>query len=188
MKKMTVKEINDYIKSHGVLLPNKQVFLTKPLYAFKRVVTSGNSWYDVVTTKTGLSKILNDDIGTGSSTKAIANLIIPKGAIVNTLDSEWNSETDKSYKKLRASTAFCWSIIRLKDNFSMPVAASVWDSDFHYHSISLLETHIHVKDLSIEYGYCNNLLIATQNAFDTSRSECASGIHFFLESQDAVTY
>ena len=194
---MDYQEINQYIKSHGVALPNGQVFLKKPIFGFKKIRTftvepiekidrySEHYLFRGIAQKMGYPNHI---------TGAIANIGIPAGALVNLCDTE---------KKLRADTAFCWNIIRIKDEKEVSFGWSKYDLNFIYRStkflyrpnkgllrgISIQDFKSYLKEYSILGTLCPEELVMTPSRpFNKSDEICESGIHFFLEPSSAVYY
>jgi len=188
MKTMTNLEVNKYVKSHGLMLPNRQVFIKKPLYAFKNVDTYGRE-LDAIAISSGA--VLEASFRDGRDlTPAIANLVIPKGAIVNLTDYDIvGKSTQISSKKLRASMALCWNIIRLNDRKETRLARSRHDIDFEYRSCKNL---VSAQEFELLKGYPRwfnkDYILRPDNLFDMSTGTCASGIHFFVETIDAINY
>lgn len=183
---MTSKQVNDYIKSHGILDRNGQVVLTKPLFVFKKVIT-----------------------GNAGGVAAIANLVIPIGATVNLCYTgrEYRVHT----KKLRASMAYCHSIATLawvsqwdhcyatKSIVGIKQATSRYDSKFKYNAAVYVGSPVTTEDftnldmwhrLLTNKAKCSTILksVAHPNYFDVSKDECSGGIHFFLELKSALEY
>jgi len=194
---MTPIEVNNYVRSRGILLPNGQVFITSHMRVFKKVLVWGprgdvRGILPPLTTSEErfYTKRLDSCIKRGTCEEGIANLVIPKGAIVN-LAGEYphnKNATNCSDKKLRASTAFCWSIVRIFDFVEVPIATSYHVKSFYYRSVKSLDDKIKVRNLTSSYGEPSNMLMGTLKGFDTSNKECSTGIHFFLELQSAIDY
>lgn len=203
---MDFDETNDYIKSHGVSLPNGQVFLTKPIFGFKQVQTyphtydkkfkhiARNSFYKE-NCKNDLKDLWNTrqfEYGFNEE-DAIVNLIIPSGALVNLARTH--------EQKLRASKAFCWNIVRVGDKKEVYTARSAHNRDFVYYPHLVNEPNVNkaykanelkylideFKEYSAERVVEEELLLPMYS-FNTNYHECASGIHFFIESHLAEEY
>lgn len=169
----TIREANNFVKSHGTPLSNGQVKLTKPLFVFKKVYERSNSSH------------------------SIANLVIPIGAVVNLAeDCSWNPTF-----KMRASQAYCHSIATKHSKKQIKVAESGHRTSFVYHSgIQLGLKDSDFKNIVENHEkYIQQYLPKTQDsfkkckcvpdAFDTaSTRECSTGIHFFLDLQRALDY
>lgn len=204
MIQMSIEQQQKYVKSHGVLLKNGQVFLEKPLFAFKKVHTysspkdylfddlKNNTMAKPRTSskvKSFINKMETDFRWTSyNKSEAIANLIIPAGAIVN-LPSLVSYE-----RKMRSSHAYSHSVVRLSDNKMVPIGLSGYDKSFPYFSISEFGFNGTIDDEYTKKFYIpgkedvdyNFLLQPT--SFDGSTLTCRAGIHFFLELDDALEY
>jgi hypothetical protein len=203
---MNIIETKNYVLKHGILLPNNQVFLTKPLLAFKKVCTH-KELNDAVFKKTNsiplhaFAYTLDSAKKTASkafrynyvSIPAVANLIIPRGAIVNLPFT--------NQLKMRATQAYCHSIFGTgATNEEFVVAFSEYDNSFRYYSgkrvgldtvgvphedfVADIEKYFFHGHQGAIFKYCK----AAVKDFDTGVSECEAGIHFFAEAQLAVAY
>lgn len=211
MSYMFLKEQISYVKKHGVMLPNGQVFLEKPLFVFKKVRTYNNSLdssikNSLVTKNTYLNydsfgpnlsgaAILAHSINTvGKSTRVdgIANLILPAGTLVNL-------PVSSQLPKMRASQAIVHSIVRKHDQKEVALAFSGYGGSstnrMTYLSpkflvpnrvLSLIQTGAY--ETLHRPGWMQTFVVNPQFAFDTSLDECRSGIHFFLEAEEALNY
>lgn len=190
---------NNYVKQHGILLPNDQVFLTKPLFVYKKVYipTLG---YSIPTAgqygkkgvggrKQVVSSWLKKYINRwGSNDKAIANLIIPAGATVNLARS--------CAVKLRANKAYCWNIISQVSRDEVPGAVSGHDKSFHYYSLeTLLPKYYTLEDLkdtcelySQNSIFSDHIISPKDKLFCNGSGECSSGIHFFVDQKRALDW
>lgn len=213
---MKYTELNKYVKSCGVQLPNGQIFLTKPLYAFKKVYTCGRSrdtsfnfpYMNVLTNMGSIKKRLYKEVmNKNCLAPAVANLIIPVGSLVNLSDSE---------RKFRADSALCWNIIRLYDNQEVSFGVSKytakstgnpaiylsakksWERSNDL-SKEIFEKYAKIydpdndKNLSyaesaIGYHLKTHWSTTPDGIFSRDREICAIGIHFFLEPETAVNY
>lgn len=159
---LSLYQTNDILKRHGDQLSNGQFFLKKSLKAFKKVYHTKDAF------------------------PAIANLIIPVGAIVNPATS--------NDCKLRANEVYCWSIKDLGSEMDLDQAYSGNDTTFSYQSnerkfknlygnIDLTEKLEGILiDLDSFYRRSRHLFIKPRSRdFDFTTSECEPGIHFFLE-------
>jgi len=205
---MTVAEVNEYVKSHGIVLPTDQVFLTKSLHCFKKVFTYRGTpggtepdkapftpsyrryWGEILEAYT--SNNINSARG---RLPAIANLIIPKGSIVNLASALYPSRgySLQSYdKKLRASFALCYSIVRMVDQTEVKVAVSEHDPTFKYWPIKGRRLPGEIERLkdypSSSIGFAKVHYIYPRAPFSMDKNGCSSGIHFFVELQNALDY
>lgn len=180
---MRFKELNKFVKSHGVLLPNEQVMLTQPLHAFK--------------------KVYYRQPGSMRNHDAIANLVIPIGAIVN-LAQEGDGQ------KMRASQAYCHSIFTADGKKELDTAHSGYDNTFQYHSgtkagMKRKDFDDLVVDASKYMGFLSpydrnyaanksklhglNRCKVVPSTFQTnSTNTCSAGIHFFVDVKRALSY
>lgn len=166
---MNQNQINAYIRKHGIPLKNGQVMLTKPLYVFKKVYSRTKSGY---------------------LASAIANLVIPIGAVVN-LSSGVS-------KKLRANQAYCHSIVEQNTRKQSDKAISGYNSSFVYNSSRKLGLPNNIFDNLVidaekyqEYHHVAGLKkckIIPDTFNYQSTSVCSHGIHFFVELSSAKNY
>jgi hypothetical protein len=203
-------EENEIVKNHGLVLPNNQVFLTKPLGVFKKVyqpsdLKNKDEMMNLVN-NTGIGQRrcgeTNSDIGLVFSrsftlgiglnlTPIIANLILPAGAIVNLAND--------SNKKMRASRAVCWSLVGIQDGRYKNVACSGLNTRFLYYPAidqNIYEGQSQLKDLisdasrlshDVRYSkYGRNCVFPS--FFGTTNLGCSGGIHFFLNHESAINY
>lgn len=96
----------------------------------------------------------------------IANLIIPINATVFVRNDAFDERGD-ACRKMRADKAFVYSMFKRSSLAPLDVAESGWDSSFKY-----------------KVGE----LVTPKHSFSFSGGECDSGIHFFLNLQDALSY
>lgn len=190
MKLMRIGEANRYVKERGILLPNKQVLLTEPLKVFKKI---------------RVDRISGSFGNWNNYEEAIANLVIPIGAVVNLADAY-------DGVKMRASQAYCFSIATINDKKEVDKGYSTYNSDFKYHS---------GKQLGLKDKDYENLALDHEKYFPTIRTwsavpsdkkkeakkqaflkskcvpdsfgltagvTCTGGIHFFLELKRALDY
>jgi len=195
----TIAKQANYIKSHGVLLPNNQVFLTKPLFVFKKVLCLKSE--NIFNNPYPSLSLLEDEIKTQAkrnvhyTMEGIANLIIPVGSIVN--------PPVTNELKIRANRAICYSIAGRYNKQQKTVGVSKYDNSFVYRSAlenrpSSIKTYMksYLKDYGLGYpnseSYPSNPDMADYtiypNKFNTNRTECRHGIHFFLKLKDALSY
>lgn len=169
---MNLNQTNAFIKRHGILLPNGQVLLTKPLYVFKKVF-GYNAGRDY-----------------SSRTDSIANLVIPIGAVVNLAQN--------TSRKLRASQAYCHSIVSKNGKQQFNSGESWYVSSFKYKSgirngvqpKQFKNMVIDKEKYESNWG-CTKVSACkvTPSSFDTtSTEECSAGVHFFLELNLAKNY
>ncbi len=201
---MNKQETNDYILKHGFLLPNDQVFLSKPMLAFKQIKCA-NPVHDEYL-KRHIKKARNYEQVEDLSDKidvakfeiqyfyepAIASLVIPAGATVNL------AQTHKC--KVRSDYAFCWSVTRIYDHKSMPFGVSQRDNSFYnagtYTPLSIKdiqEVTMSTYEVLNETGdwlYAESLKHCAYdpNSFAYHTDECSAGVHFFVEANAAVNY
>lgn len=105
---------------------------------------------------------------------AIANLIVPVGALVvvadaatafhpYTVEDAWT----RGRRKMRASRAQVHSIVRLGPRTEVTWAVSKHDMTFDYFP---------------------QKVVRPRDTFDRTQDQCSSGIHFFLNVQDALQW
>jgi hypothetical protein len=157
---------NNYVKSQGILMPNNQVVLMKPLYVFKKVRQ----------TETGDS--------------VIANMIIPVGAFVNlaqTTTLKFRASEAlcysliKQYSKKPVKTAYSGHDSQFK--YKSAIAHGVDEND-----IELAISDYAGKIRNDKSYVVSDYVYTPKQRFDPSISECRSGIHFFLKPEQAVDY
>ena len=187
-------DLRNRIKAHGILLPNNQVFLKEPLLGFKKLITYGKTHDDEIEHCTDES--IAAKLGSSwSKVSAIANLIIPAGAIVNLPHGD---------KKIRANSGILHSLYRMSDKKKVRMAVSSYAKSFIYRP-AMLPNFPSIKDKKAHVQYCiRSARIYNQtsrplwmrlgevfpknNAFNTGPETCESGIHFFLELSSAKAY
>ena len=174
-------ETKAYILKHGIVMPNDQVVLFNPLFVYKKV-----------------DKVLKDSCGYLSYRPVIANLIIPAGSFVNLPQSE--------ECKLRANRAICWNIVdyRNKNNpvtKAVPHHSNFRDLNTVYKSLQIslknkgkskTEIKAFFKELLVKVSdpqtkYKNEFLVLPWD-WDDSTTECAQGIHFFIDKDRALNW
>lgn len=109
-------------------------------------------------------------VGTDSrNTQAIANLIIPVGALIYAEDVPiyFADANDYDYRKMRASEAKVVSIVSCKNQIPANEGFSGSGSSFKYHS---------GKTVKPTYP------------FSKKAAQCESGIHFFVNLRDALKW
>ena len=183
-KKLNLRQTNQFIKERGILLPNKQVKLTEPIFVFKKVKSSRSGW---------------------GNKDTIANLVIPAGAVVN-LAQDYEH-------KMRTNQAYCYSIVQMGvENNELETAYSTHDDMFRYHSgkklgLTLKQvqslTFDHEKYLAIGYSsWYNSDKIRRQkqlkdilekckvnpDGFGYTTATCDQGVHFFIDLERAKNY
>lgn len=95
---------------------------------------------------------------------AIANLIIPEGALVHIDNFAFEGDFASAYaRKMRASFAFCHSIVRTHNKEQVTTAHSGFDVSFWYTA---------GEDVAPRLSFA-------------MKGSCASGIHFFMNLGDA---
>jgi len=203
---MNLTQSNNYVKSHGILIKDHQVFLTKPLKVFKKIQTYSPYYADEFKNMgfigiTDKHRSLYSRLKTRPEhnrrwhhTEAIANLIIPLGAIVNLAST--------SEMKYRASEAYCWSICTRYIYPTIITTArevlsgySAWDNNCIYISgksiglkLSDLENMTRTDPAIRNHINKISKCIVKPDSFNNGNKECSNGIHFFLESELAVKY
>jgi hypothetical protein len=105
--------------------------------------------------------------GENNSTRAIANLVIPVGAMIYVNDIAFSEGAVASHRKMRASEAFVHSIAAQRSGQQVHEATSSWTSMFKY---------IVGKTVKPMKPFCK---VSTQ---------CESGIHFFVNLADAKSW
>lgn len=198
MKTMNVSEVTEYVKSRGITLPNGQVFITKPLYVFKKVYTYSNpdnkqfNLPDTEDLKEQAQEFLKFN-GQDWWDPAIANLLIPKGSIVGLPDLSYEYSTYHDKKKFRSSQALCWNIVRVYDEKEVRVAWSQYNPKFlyfpckDYMNKSLFKELRHYPSENMMSEYID-LLLKPEHFFDMTDSVCSYGVHFFIEPHDALDF
>jgi hypothetical protein len=166
---MNHKQVTNIISAHGFLLPNGQFQLHKPMKVFKKVYST--------------------DHNNRVTAKAIANLILPVGAIINPPQGNSN--------KCRASEAFCWSIVEIKKHTQLTMASSGHTANFKYRSARALGMDIKtlftvnprtINAYPIHIASMLHQVMCKPDAFSYHRRECDPGIHFFVEHTDAIAW
>lgn len=101
--------------------------------------------------------------------RAIANLIIPAGAIVYADYRAFHERSDTNERKMRASKAYVYSIEPTSSSIKSKyvTAESRWDPRFKYYVGEMVEP---------------------AHQFSFAGNQCESGIHFFLNLYDAFYY
>jgi len=196
---MNSDESNNYVKNHGILLFNNQVILTKPLKVFKQISTYDNE--DSFEFKKSLSIKRHSELYRRLNNRclAVANLVIPIGALVNLSVPGTFGE-----HKFRASEAYCWSVYRLQYKRGKLVSGGEVTSGYgrgvHVYlsgkslgmNLSNLDNiTIHTARMFEELNNPHNPLTkckVTPDKFSLHEGTCSNGIHFFLESKLAVNY
>jgi len=199
---MNLIQSNNYVKSHGILVNDHQVFLTKPLKVFKKIQTySSVVEKEFIKLKYCANKNAHRRLFSKlyfsyhNTEDAIANLIIPIGAIVKLADS--------FEKKFRASESYCWSICRINKYDKHKLLNGETISGYSSHR----RNHIYISGKALglislpkllrvttsesKSNTYNNPLLECRSlpdSFDYGRSGCSNGIHFFIESKLAVNY
>lgn len=171
----------DYILKHGIEMPNEQVVLFEPLFVYKKVdmvhkCSWGHTQYEPV----------------------LANLIIPAGSFVNLPQSE--------ECKLRANRAICWNIVDY-DHKNKPVHKAIpHHSSYRYANTTYKSLEFYLKKegfskTDIKAAF-EELLVRVSDPktkykksslvlpewWDDSTTECAQGIHFFVEKNRAIAW
>jgi beta-lactamase class D len=109
---------------------------------------------------------------TPAGTRCITNLTIPVGAIIYASKEVFNinhkdDECRVHERKMRASLAVVHSNVTNRNLNAVQVAVSEWDNKFKY---------------------IPGKTVKPRHEFDMDDDQCKSGIHFFLNLQDAVDY
>jgi len=144
--------------------------VVNPLYVFKKAYT-----------KAGYSVLIN--------------LIIPTGAIIyghiSKLPQPYGKLSLQNCGKMRATRAKVHSIIRLQDNITT-VYRNFKGNDSYMSGASRLLTE---KEIRTAYSghddyfkYEVGCTVRPKEPFDYFQGECASGIHFFLNAEQALDY
>lgn len=123
----------------------------------------GEGFYVVHKPLPAFKKAYNRHTGFWDRHSRIVNLVIPVGAIVYVKDI--TRSTDK--RKMRADKAYVHSIADMHSKQPRKVAHAGWAHDFVYRVGEHVIPH---------------------QPFCTVPSTCESGIHFFLNLQDALSY
>lgn len=165
----TTKSANDYVLKHGILMPNKQVVLTEPLYVYKRIFADNYK-----------------------NNRAIANLIIPVGAFVNLAtgsDLKFRASEALCYSIIEKYSGKAVSV-----GYS-----GYTTNDFKYHSalrlgikepqiaLAVHTNKVQGKDRFTQPSWKNSIAMPI-DPFNGSTEECRSGIHFFLDQKRALAY
>lgn len=178
------------IEAYGTLLRNGQLYVEKPLLGYKKVFTYAPR-YDALMQLQGV-----EGVKRYTHTHAVATIVIPKGSLLNLAQNSTN--------KYRASQAICQSIERIFDKCMTHVARSGHSYDFYYYPVTDIRNvfvlqeqpsdqekmkNLHRLDTSLDLeNLRNRYVIKPKVHFNTSTAECASGIHFFLNKNEAEQY
>jgi hypothetical protein len=165
------QELRDYFMSH--VKPHSDQFykVVKPLHVFK-----------VACNRHGAKN-------------RIVNLVIPVGAIVYAADCCFSERSALDGRKMRASEAYVHSIVKYN-------ADTWWPHNRH----SFNEVHLYsennpisfdvsrVSTAKVAHAFWNSFEYRTGNTvrpqkpFSMLSDQCDSGIHFFLNARDALTF
>ena len=190
-----------FIESKGQKLVNGFVFLTKPIFGFKKVFSNSDNWNHLSNKE--LEVEIRNSTYPRMSEISIANLVIPTGSLVRLPHDESG--------KMRANQAVCWSIKTLNNGAARRVARSqrLGTNDVHnplYFSLEWYNKEVNkgkslyaktfIDSYLDQFNYFGNhfvggagrSLILPTNGFDTSNYECAAGIHFFIDIERAVNW
>lgn len=187
------------IKSKGQVLPNGHIFLTNPIFGFKKVVTSSDPYPRLSNLEVEEYLRKNNECLYWEEA-SIANLVIPAGSMVRL--------PNNSSGKIRASQALCYSIKTVKNGKTRRVAASQrsvmgrgrsfyfsyeWGIDTTKSNISPSFDKQNFMDKAHQYrdhetGFYGRSLTLPSNGFDGSNLECAAGIHFFIDIERAINW
>lgn len=143
----------DYASKHIVphSLRDDIYVVNKPLKTFKKVVVPYN--YD----------------HPRADARAIANLIVPVGALIYLPKWLLESSCGPNEAKIRVSVAKVHSIVGITSGLKYKKAES-W--------------YLHAKTLEYKPGNA----VVPRNNFSLKNEQCAAGIHCFLTVEDAVEY
>jgi hypothetical protein len=160
------KELKKYFKEHAKRI---RVRATESSWWGGRGTRYEVTGFYVITKELNVFKM---NYSTDGRTKVITNLTIPVGAKVYAPDFAFNEDhADDGYRchdrKMRASEAIVHSSATMYAQKPVAVARSGWDSSFKYAA---------------------GKTIKPRGDFDMDGDQCASGIHFFLNLQDAIEY
>lgn len=161
------KELKKYFKEHAKRI---RVRATEPGWWGGRGTRYEVTGFYVVVKDLPVFKLT---YSSGTRTKVITNLTIPVGAKVFAPESaffECHSDTDYNSchdRKCRASEAKVHSNATVVAGKEVAVANSGWDTSFKYTA---------------------GQTVKPSNGFDMDNDQCAGGIHFFLNLQDAIDY
>lgn len=97
----------------------------------------------------------------------ITNLIIPIGAVIYVNDRAWGTKTYVETRKMRASRALVHSSFDLIRKKRIPITYSEYCSAFQYKE---------------------GTTVVPKSEFSYESETCDSGIHFFLNLNDALVY
>jgi hypothetical protein len=179
VRRLSISQMNKFVRSKGKEIRENQIKLTEPLFVYKRINSKVN----------------------GVVKRFVASLVIPKGAIVNLTHESYSSEG-----KMRASMAFCYSIVGVRgnkdgDRLVVDSGFSLWDYSFKYYSGSSLGLTLEdFMNLSVDdpvsgswdkkkRAALNKCKAVPMNApFAKQSGICAAGIHFFVEQHKAANY
>ena len=126
--------------------------------------TENKNFYEVVKPL----YVFKKTITTGDTFRScITNLIIPKGTIIYCCANVFDYFNQRSDRKMRASRAIVHSSVRIADTNKTDNTWSLQDATFIYKN---------GKTVNPRFG------------FSMKNSHCESGIHFFLNLQDAIDY
>lgn len=127
------------------------------------------SYFWKVTTELKVFKLARDN-------RVIA-LVIPVGAIIYAHPSVFSSRSNRDLRKMRANKAFVHSIYNIgKHNFGSQAdsAISRHDCDFVYVEKKIVKPAISCDGDGVRFSF--------------EPEQCAEGIHFFLNFNDAFLY
>ena len=144
-QRVRTKPVKYHGGTYGKAISRQGFFkVTKPMYVFKKVY-----------------------VGVANN-QAIANLIIPVGALIYVEGATVNyCNVGITTRKMRASEAYVHSIVTVRDKVQVRLAKSGHDSKFMY---------------------VPGTTVKPDNGFDKEEEACAGGIHFFVDLVDALVW
>jgi hypothetical protein len=168
MELITEKALKDHILAHC----KPAVVRTKEYewsYMLTKLVSPGRKsrhGFFTVTKQMHVFKKVHVKRPSSKFVDAIANLIIPVGAMIYVGEAAfvWNY-TD--VRKMRVSEAFVHSIVESRKQTPVSVAYAWYTNDFKYNV---------------------GATVKPVEKFSKSEEQCDSGIHFFVNLQDALDY
>jgi hypothetical protein len=168
-------EYKKFLNAHGKRVKDSIWKLKEPIPAFKKVFTYTPFSDRMIAVYPHLEdEVLERELRNNPHfsnrsydlSAAIANLMIPKGALVHCNQFAFTN-------KLRANKALVHSIVRVEDRKPVMYGLSSYDTSFMYLNGGMLGREIEVRPW---HGFYNGT------------GNCESGIHFYLELDAALKH